>query len=229
MGWGILTGESVSFRSGEATVRGHLGRPAMPGRFPAVILVHGLNGLEAGNRRAAERFGDEGYVGLAIDWQSRVATPSTEEVLQYVADAAAWLRTQEYVDGDRIAVGGYCYGGRVAYLALARWQWPWAGLIYHGTLTRERAPEETQAALDGAARIQAPLLMLHCAGDPRAPLEHAIEMALALQRHGKPFALKIYSGASHAFTLPEGSGYLPAAAADAWRETILFLDDLRRR
>ena len=92
MGWSTIRGEAVEFRSCGTTVRGHLGRPAAPGRFPAVIVLHGLPGMLSNIQRAAERFGDEGYVGLAINWQSHEPDPSDADQMSYVADAAAYLQ-----------------------------------------------------------------------------------------------------------------------------------------
>jgi carboxymethylenebutenolidase len=229
MGWGILGGEPVRFRSGDATIQGHLGRPASDGRFPAVILLHGIKGLEAGNKRACERFGDAGYVALGIDWMSRVEWPSNIEIVQYVADAAQFLRQQPNVDGERIAVGGYCKGGALAYLALAELPWLWAGLIYHGTLAEDSPDRSPQLILDAAPRIQAPMLILHGAADPRSLVQYTFALVQEFERLGKTFQLKVYSGARHAFALPGATDYDPAAAADAWDETVAFLGTLRRR
>ena len=229
MGWSVPGGETVSFRSGEATIQGHLGRPAAPGRYPAMIFMHGINGLAAGNKRAAERFGDEGYVALAIDWMSVNKTPSDDEILQYVADARVFLSAQEYVDPERIGIGGYCKGGNLTYRGLARLPWAWAGVVYHGTMRPDSPAANPQLVFDALPNIQSPLIMLHGASDPVSPLANTFRVAQELDGLGKPFALKVYSGARHAFTLPDGGDYHPAAAADSWRETIQFLDELPRR
>ena len=44
------------------------------------------------------------------------------------------------------------------------------------------------------------------------------------QELGKQFELKVYSGVGHAFALPDGGHYDPAAAADCWEESVRFLD-----
>lgn len=227
MGWSIPGGESVGFASGAATVRGHLGRPAAPGRHPAIVLIHGIYGLAAGNKAACERLGAEGYVALGIDWKSHEPEPSNEAILGYVEAAAAWLRNQEYVDPERIAVGGYCKGGMLTYVALGTLGWPWAGVVYHGTLRGEDGPP--RPVLDALAGIQAPLIALHGASDPVSPLANTMTVLGELDRQGKPFQLKVYGGARHAFTLPDGGDYDAAVAADAWEETIRFLNALPRR
>jgi carboxymethylenebutenolidase len=229
MGWAVLAGEAATFPSGEATINAHLGRPAAPGRYPAFIAVHGIYGLEAGNRRAVERLAEEGYVGLAIDWQSHEPDPHDSDLVRYVGDAAAFLQRQEHVDPERIAVGGYCRGGRVVYLALAEYPWLRAGVAYHATLPREPDPRTYLDPFEVVGRIRAPVLMLHGAADDRSPLEHTFRMAQRLEGLEKTFTLKVYSGAGHAFTLPGGTAYAPEAASDAWDETVRFLDRYVRR
>jgi carboxymethylenebutenolidase len=226
MGWGILGGEDVEFRSGNATIQAHIGRPAAPGRYPAIITLHGINGPSAGTHRAAERYGDHGIVGCAINWQTVDKDPADSELMQYIADAAAFLRRQEYCDGDRIAVAGYCRGGGLVYLALEHHPWLRAGIAMHGfpfyrTPLNEKKP---QHAYDLADRIQAPLLILHGAADDRAPVEDVYRMAQRLEELGKTFVLTVYSGTGHAFTLPDGGAYNPDAAANAWDQSIAFLD-----
>jgi carboxymethylenebutenolidase len=223
MGWGIIGGEAVEFRSSGVTVRAHLGRPAAPGRFPAIILIPGILGLEVGNKRAAERFGDEGYVGLGLDWKSGEQDRHDRQILEFVGDAIAFLQRQEYVDPARIVVGGYCRGGALTYRALAEYPALRAGVVYHGTLLREIEPLRIDP-FERIAEIQAPLLILHGAADPRSLPELTYEMAQRLEALGKTFELKVYSGGGHAFVLPDASSYLPEAGADAWRETISFLD-----
>jgi carboxymethylenebutenolidase len=225
VGWGILGGEDVGFRSGDVTIQAHVGRPAMPGRFPAVIMLHGINGPSAGTRRAAERFGDEGYVGLLVNWQSREKDPPDSELMRYVADAATFLRGQEYVDGERIAVAGYCRGGGLVYLALEHHPWLRAGISFHGfPLYRELDANKPRHPYELAERIQAPVIILHGAADDRAPAEDIYRMAQRLEALGKTFAVKVYSGTGHAFTTPDGNHYNPVAAADSWQEAIGFLN-----
>jgi dienelactone hydrolase len=88
MGWGILGGEAVEIQSGGVALQTHIGRPAAPGRYPAVIMLHGINGPSAGTRRAAERWGDEGYVGCLVNWQTADKDPTDNEIMRFVADAA---------------------------------------------------------------------------------------------------------------------------------------------
>jgi carboxymethylenebutenolidase len=219
-------GEDVEFRSGNATMQAHVGRPAAPGRYPAVITLHGINGPSPSTHRWAERLGDHGYVGCAVNWQSVEQDPADADLMQYIADAAAFLRRQDYCNADRIAIAGYCRGGGLVYLALEHHPWLAGGIAMHGfpfyrTPLNEKKP---QHAYDLADRIQAPLLILHGAADDRAPVEDVYRMAQRLEELGKTFVLSVYSGTGHAFTLPDGGAYNPAAAVNAWDQSVAFLD-----
>lgn len=224
MGWGVLEGEEVSFRSGDVTVNGYVGRPAQPGRFPGVIILHGIGGPGPGTRRLAERLGDEGYVGLLMNWQSRDQDPPDDELMRYVADAASFLRGLDYVDGGRIGVVGFCRGGGLVLLSLAHHPWLKAGVSFHGfPFYRELDARKPQHPYELAERIQSPVLMLHGGRDERSPVENVYRMGQRLEELGKTYALKVYSGAGHVFTLPDGRDYQPMAAADAWKEATTFL------
>jgi carboxymethylenebutenolidase len=225
MGWGILGGEDIEFRCGNVTLQAHVGRPARPGRYPAVITLHGINGPSAGTLRAAERFGDEDYVGLALNWMSAKKDPPDRELMDYLAAAGDFLKRQEYCDGDRIAVAGYCRGGGLVYLALEHHPWLGAGIAMHGfPFYRQLDENKPQHPYDLAERIEAPVLILHGAADDRATAEDVYRMAQWLEELGKTFVLTVYSGTGHAFTLPDGGAYNPKAAENAWEQSIAFLD-----
>lgn len=225
MGWGILHTEDVTIHSGDATLTAHLGRPARPGRFPGVVVLHGSSGLGDGMRRAAARYGDAGYVGLMLGWQSYEEDPTDPELVRYVDDAAAYLRGRDDVDPARLAVAGYCRGGTIVYLALGEFPWLRCGVAFHGLpFYRELTRQRPAHAYDSADRIQAPVLILHGAADERAPVEGVYRFAQRLEELGKAYALKVYSGTGHNYTAPDGNAYDPVAAGDAWDEAMRWLD-----
>ncbi|HEY7066634.1 MAG TPA: dienelactone hydrolase family protein [Chloroflexota bacterium] len=217
-------GETIEFRAGADTIRAHLARPAGTGRAPAVILLHGINGLAAGNREAADQFAAAGYVALAMDGFSVDKDPHDRVVMGYVDAAGDYLRAQDYVDAERLVVGGYCRGGAQTYVALAEHPWLRAGLAYHATLPRQPDPARRAEVFEYADRIKAPVLILHGAADHTSPIENTYRLVRQFDAQGTPYALKVYSGVGHGFYLPEGSGYDAYASADSWRETLAFLE-----
>lgn len=225
MGWSILGGEDTQFRSGEVAVRTFISRPALLGRHPAVILLPGILGPSAGTRRASERLAERGYVGQLLDWQSREQNPPDAEIMRYIGDAVEHLGGLDYVDGERIAVAGYCRGGGLALLAVEHHRRLRAAVAMHGFPFYSQLDEKkTDHPYDLAERIQVPLMILHGALDQPSPVANIYRMAQRLDELGKNYYLRVYGGTGHAFTLPDGSQYNPVAAEDAFEGVVWFLD-----
>jgi dienelactone hydrolase len=96
-------------------------RPAGPGPFPAIVLMHGCAGVSASNREWSQWFRDQGYVALLVDsWGPRHVgascspslpdVPNTERFDDAVG-ALRYLQARPYVDPARIGVIGWSNGG----------------------------------------------------------------------------------------------------------------------
>ncbi|MGA3036420.1 MAG: hypothetical protein ABSE64_02955 [Vulcanimicrobiaceae bacterium] len=102
---------------------GYLWQPTTPGPHPAVVLLHGCGGLlsrsthmpDSRAKQWAKLFNEHGYVALAVDsftprGVKNMCSPSTLNQAVYGARrydayaALAYLQSQAYVDGARVAV-----------------------------------------------------------------------------------------------------------------------------
>jgi dienelactone hydrolase len=109
---------------------GFLTRPNGPGRFPAVILLHGCSPFDAHTIAAAETVKSWGYIGLALDslgaanvCEGRSVAGAGAEVLDAYA-GLRYLTAQSFVAGARIAVMGWSMGGDAALAAVEKgWSW----------------------------------------------------------------------------------------------------------
>ena len=76
--------------------------------------------------------------------------------------------------------------------------------------------------IDLVKNIQADLLVIHGEEDVSFT-RHVPELEKALKQHGKPYDLKIYPGAGHAFHNDTSErSYRPEAARAAWERTMAF-------
>lgn len=219
----------VRFPGDGAQIQGWISRPREPGPYPAVVLLHGIGGPGEHYLKAAERYAGEGIVGVVFNWMAREQDPPDPVIVRDLGAAAEYLKNEAFIDGERLAIAGYCRGGTLALLALAELSAFSAGVIFHGLPfyrdgTTDRRPSHPY---DVADAIDAPLLLIHGASDTTAPIAEVYRFAQRLNELGKRFEFKVYSGTDHAFTLPGGGRggirYHPENAEDAFRESVLFL------
>lgn len=129
-------GEAVGFPGPGLELAGRLYRPAGPGPFPAIVMLHGCSGLWAKSGEPtrsyafwAEHFRDKGYLALLVDsfgprgekeictQQKRKVSPATDRPRDAHA-ALRWLAARKDVDPDRIHVMGWSNGAMTVLHAL---------------------------------------------------------------------------------------------------------------
>jgi carboxymethylenebutenolidase len=71
--------EHITFPSGGAEIKAYLARPESGGRFPALILIHEIWGVNQNIEDIARRFASQGYIALAPDLYSRSGIPVSKE------------------------------------------------------------------------------------------------------------------------------------------------------
>jgi|CXWL01.1.fsa_nt_gi pimeloyl-ACP methyl ester carboxylesterase len=125
--------EPVRFPSGPLRLAGTLHRPAGPGPFPAVVLLHGSGTLERGNwsyRSWIEPFLGRGFAVLAFDRRDAgenlppdpqpMPAPDLDTLAEDAVAAVDFLAARREIDGRRIGLSGGSQGGWVALAAAAR-------------------------------------------------------------------------------------------------------------
>jgi len=202
------------------TLTGELFTPRGDGPHPAVILLHGCNGIAPAVRAWALWLRSEGYAALVLDSFSARGLrtvcgnprPLTGDVrAPDVFAAAARLQALDSVDGRRIAAMGFSHGGWAAL-------WAWR--------TQGRHPEARIRALialypgcggglpDGAAP---PLLMLLGGQDDWTPATPCMKLAETAHRAGLAVSAVLYPDARHAFDAANLRGPVHVAAARGGR------------
>ncbi|MGH7872678.1 MAG: dienelactone hydrolase family protein [Candidatus Binatia bacterium] len=122
----------VEFAGKAGPVFGYLARPAPPGKFPALVLIHANQGLNDHIRDVARRLAKQGYVTLAPDFLSRHGGTARvnpklaglsnirelapwQNVAQNADAGYSYLRTLTDVRGDRLGLIGFCWGGEMTF------------------------------------------------------------------------------------------------------------------
>ena len=136
------------------------------------------------------------------------------EVRDLRAGVAA-LREVPWVDGSRIGVFGWSYGGYLSARAILDDDTPFAAAIAVAPVTdwtlydthyTERYLGMPRGAGDAYARasllprakmLRKPLLVMHGTADDNVLFEHTLRLTEALEAAGQPFDLMIYPGKAH--------------------------------
>ncbi|MFQ5829197.1 MAG: dienelactone hydrolase family protein [Candidatus Methylomirabilia bacterium] len=183
------------------------------GRVPAVILVHGSEGVGRREARWAEELDEIGAATLILDsltGRGFVGATSDLSSGALIADtyrALGLLSTHPRIDPTRIALMGFSRGGLVTlYANLTRFR------RMHGPAGVEFAaylpfyPGCIVDYIGGEQVSDRPIRIFHGSADDWTPIAPCREYADRLRRAGKDIQLTAYPGARHAFddpTLPQ--------------------------
>ncbi|MFW5816241.1 MAG: alpha/beta hydrolase family protein, partial [Wenzhouxiangella sp.] len=159
-----------------------------------------------GVERQGKAFQDQAYLQLG----------RVEVVDQMVG--VDWLRSQPFVDPDRIGIFGWSYGGYLALMALAQNPDAFAATVavapvtdwalydthyterYLGTPQKQPEAYEQAKVLTWADQITDPLLLIHPMADDNVLFTHTTLLIQALQEQRIPFDLMTYPGEKHGIT-----------------------------
>jgi dipeptidyl-peptidase-4 len=131
-----------------------------------------------------------------------------------IEDGLVWLRKQPWIDGDRIGITGWSYGGFMALYAMTHSQsfalgiaggsvtdWRNYDAVYteRFLLTPQENPEgyAKSSPVNEAKNLHGKLLLVHGEIDDNVHPQNTMQMAYALQKAGKPFELMIYPKSRH--------------------------------
>ena len=223
-----VTTDEVTFTSQGDEIMAYLARPVAEGVYAAVLVCHENRGRNAHIEDVARRFAKAGYVALAIDLLSReggTAAHSRDAVPgllgqpgpeRHVADFSAglyYLQGLDFVDGERIGMNGYCFGGGITWDAATKLPGLKAAVPFYG-----RAPD-----LEQVPNIRAAVLGVYAEQDSRINAsKDALEKALA--DGGVTHQMNVYPGANHAFHNDTGGRYVQEQATRAWQDMLAWFE-----
>jgi carboxymethylenebutenolidase len=209
-------------------------RPSAPA--PGLVLLPPIFGIEPVIRELADRYAARGFVVVVPNQFRRDSEPDimertdtgraralaraqrvdVDQIVDDVRATVAELRAMPECSG-KVAVLGFCFGGRYAFLAAARLDVQ-AAAGFH--------PTQIGASLGDAPGVHAPLSLHFGADDPITPPSEVEAITGALR--AKPDAeIFVYPGTTHNFAVPGVPGYDAAVAALAEERAFALFDRLK--
>ncbi len=237
---GVIT-KTINYQDSGTDLEGYLAYDdSIPGKRPAVIVIHEWKGLDDYAKMRADKLASLGYVAFAADIYGKGVRPKTHqeagevsgmyrnnrELMRGRAKAAyGFVKNYELVDPERIAAIGYCFGG-AAVLEMAR-----AGLPLKGVATFHGALDTPLPAKKGD--IKSKILIFHGAKDPFVTMTDLLNLQHELIEVGADWQVVIFGDAVHRFTVAEagddpskGAAYNKEADERSWEILKQFLNEV---
>jgi len=132
----------------------------------------------------------------------------------------AWAEKSGKAKVDKLAITGFCWGGRIAWLYAAHQPKLKAAAAWYGRIVGTSSAITPKNPIDLVKDMKAPVLGLYGAKDQGIPVDTVEMMESELKKAGKKAEFKIYPDAGHAFNADYRSSYNKAAAEDGWKRML---------
>jgi dienelactone hydrolase len=233
--------ETIEYKDGNTVLEGYLAYDdAIKGKVPAVLVVHEWTGIGSYVKKRCEQIAGLGYAAFAVDIYGKGIRPA--DVNEAVKQAAIYrgdrqlmrrralagleeVKKLSFVDAERIAAIGYCFGGGVV-LEMARSGADLKGVVsFHGNLDTPH-PED-------AKNIKAKVLVCHGADDPYVSWEKVAAFRDEMREAKVDWQVIVYGNAVHGFTNPDngsdpskGAAYNRQADMRSWEAMKAFFKEI---
>jgi carboxymethylenebutenolidase len=233
---GLVAG-MVSIPVAGREIPGYRAKPAGAMNLPIVLVVQEIFGVHEYIRDVCRRLAQAGYLAVAPDLYVRQGDVSRmtsfEEIRPVVAavpdaqvmsdlDATAAWAEKDGGDGGKLAITGFCWGGRIVWLYSTHSPKLRAGVAWYGRLVGDKSDLQPSYPLDVAASLRAPVLGLYGAEDTGIPLDTVERMRAAIAAAKGASRIDVFDAAPHGFHADYRPSYDEAAAREGWTRMLAW-------
>ena len=216
--------------------------PAGKTGLPVVLVVSEIFGVHEYIADVTRRLARAGYLAIAPELFVRQGDPSAygeiakiqseiiakvpdEQVMTDLDACASWA-VQHGGQADKLAITGFCWGGRITWLYAAHQPRLKAAVAWYGRTVGAATPNNPKHPVDVAGQLKAPVLGLYGGADTGIPLDTVDKMKSALSQGSaaaKASEFVVYPDAPHAFHADYRPSYRQPAAEDGWQRLLAWL------
>jgi carboxymethylenebutenolidase len=243
---GLRTGESIYDVEG-FSVPFFFAMPTGKKNLPVVLVIQEIFGVHEYIADVCRRFAKAGYLAIAPELYARQGDPgSYSEMAKLMAEVVSKVPDAQ-VMGDldaavkwagenggnlkKVAITGFCWGGRITWLYAAHSKNLKAGVAWYGRLVGNASALTPKHPLDLAAGVNAPVLGLYGGQDGGIPLTTVNQMKDALAQAGangnaaaKASEFVVYKDAPHAFHADYRPSYRQVPAQDGFQRALAWFN-----
>ena len=234
----LLAGE-VQIPTAHGNIPAYRAQPVAGVPSPTVLVIQEIFGVHEHIKDVCRRFAKLGYQAVAPELFFRQGDVSTitdfkeiigrvvskvpdAQVLEDLDATAAWA-AKSGGDSSRLAITGFCWGGRIVWLYAAHNPALKAGVAWYGRLTSPKTDLQPAHPIDVAGSLKAPVLGLYGGADSGIPQDTVAKMQAALEDSGCKSEIVVYPDTPHAFFADYRPSYRKEQAEDGWKRLLEWL------
>jgi carboxymethylenebutenolidase len=229
---GLVAG-AVEIPAKDRQLPAYRAMPATGENFPIVLVIQEIFGVHEHIQDVCRQFAKLGYLAIAPELFVRQGDVSKlsniDEIRQVVAkvpdaqvlsdlDAVVdWAVKSAQGNASKLAITGFCWGGRIVWLYAAHNPQVKTGVAWYGRLVGDATELTPQQPIDLASTLKVPVLGLYGGKDTGIPLATVEQMRDRLKSGSSKSEIVVYPDAPHAFFADYRPSYRETAAKDGWK------------
>jgi carboxymethylenebutenolidase len=234
-----LTAGEVKIPTADGQIPAYRACPTRGRNFPIVLVVQEIFGVHEHIKDICRRFAKAGYCAVAPELYARQGDVSKIENIQEILtkvvskvpdaqvmsdlDAAAnWAAKSSRGNANRLAVTGFCWGGRIVWLYSSHNPKLKVGAAWYGRIEGDKNAMTPKNPIDLAGSFNAPVIGFYGGKDTGIPVESVEKLRTALRVVDDRSELNIYPQAEHGFNADYRPSYNREASQDAWQKLLAW-------
>lgn len=229
---GLIAGE-VKIKTKDGEMPAYRAMPEAGKSFPVVLVVQEIFGVHEHIKDICRRFAKLGYLAVAPELYARQGDVSKIDNIQDVVTKVVSKVPDEQVMSDldatvawandsngninKVAITGFCWGGRIVWLYSAHSTKVKAGVAWYGRLVGNASELQPKYPIDVVADLKAPVLGLYGGDDQGIPVDTIEKMREALKKNSNTSEIIVYPKTPHGFHADYRPSYRKEEAQDGWK------------
>jgi carboxymethylenebutenolidase len=229
---GLIAGAvKIPVKDGE--IPAYRAQPEKGEIFPIVLVIQEIFGVHEHIQDVVRRFAKLGYLAIAPELFIRqcdvsklsnideiraiVAKVPDSQVLSDLDATVDWAVKSAKGNADKLAITGFCWGGRITWLYAAHNPNVKAGVAWYGRLVGTATELQPKHPVDIASELKVPVLGLYGGQDTVIPVDTVEQIREKLKSSSSKSETIVYPDAPHAFFADYRPSYREKEAQDGWQ------------
>jgi carboxymethylenebutenolidase len=237
---GLDAGE-VSVPVSDGQIPAYRARPSGKTKAPTVLVTQEIFGVHEHIKDLCRRLAHLGYYAIAPSLYARFGDPGKydmahvqglvtdivskvpDDEVMHDLDSTVAFAGSEGADAAKLAITGFCWGGRVVWLYAEHSSTLKAGVAWYGPLAGTPNALRPHTATELVPQLNAPVLGLYAGLDKNITATDIDAMRAALTKAGKTGSrIDVFPDAQHGFNADYRDTYNEKDAKEGWSRMLAW-------